>query len=151
MFLITISINNFINIDSIKYASTQVNSFNLSINIQYTTKEKIDIGFNIDAIGFSFGKKETGEYIAYQSTSNNTIQSAKPTPFNLLLVSDNDLGSLNSELFIRYWLSPKWGLRAGASFLFTEYTTDNKLRLENDRWRNKALLGMIGVTYSPFK
>lgn len=139
------------NIDTFYVSNTQVNFLNLSINLQYTIKEKFDIGFNIDAIGFSFGGKTTGKYIGYQSPDNGTIKTASPTSFNLLLVSDNDIGSLNSELYIRYWLNPKWAIRAGASFAFTEYTTENKLRLENDRFRNKSLMGMIGVTYSPFR
>ena len=139
------------NVDSLFISSAQNNSVNLSINLQYTIKEKFDIGFNIDAAGFSFGNKVKGRYYEYQSTSFTEFQEAKPTSYNLLLVSDNDIGSLNSELYFRYWFKPKWAIRAGASFLFTEYTTDNKLRLGNDRWRNKSLMGMIGITFSPFR
>ena len=86
-----------------------------------------------------------------RSPSNGTTQTAAPTSFDLLLVSDNDIGALNSELYFRYWFKPKWAIKAGASFAFTEYTTENKLRLENDRWRNKSLMGMIGITFSPFR
>ena len=138
------------NIDTIQFSNAQNNYFNASINLQYTIREKFDIGFNIDAIGFSFGGKTSGKYIAYQSSGNGTIQAASPTPFNLLLVSDNDIGALNSEFYFRYWFKPKWAIKTGVSFAFTEYTTENKLRLGNDRWRNKSLLGMIGITFSPF-
>ncbi len=139
------------NVDTFYVAKAQSNSLNISINLQYTIKEKFDIGFNIDAVGFSFGGKTTGKYIAYQSIANGTTQTASPTSLNLLLVSDNDIGALNSELYFRYWFKPKWAIKAGASFAFTEYTTENKLRLENDRWRNKSLMGMIGITFSPFR
>jgi hypothetical protein len=139
------------NIDSFYVSKAQNNALNISINLQYTIKEKIDIGFNIDALGFSFGNKVTGKYIGYQSTDNNTFQTASPTSLNYLLVSDNDKGSLNSELYVRYWIKPKWGIKAGASFLFTEYTTTNQLRLNNDRWRNKSLMGMVAITFSPFR
>lgn len=139
------------NVDTVFVSKSQNNLINISINLQYTIKEKIDIGFNIDAIGFSFGGKTTGRYIGYQSSDNGTIQTASPTMYNLLLVSDNDIGALNSELYVRYWFKPKWAIRAGASFLFTEYTTTNKLRLDNDRWRNKSLMGLISITFSPFR
>ncbi len=139
------------NIDTFYVSKAQSNSLNISINLQYTIKEKFDIGFNIDAVGFSFGGKTTGKYIAYQSPDNGTTQTAAPTSLNLLLVSDNDIGALNSELYFRYWFKPKWAIKAGASFAFTEYTTEKKLRLENDRWRNKSLMGMIGITFSPFR
>ena len=139
------------NIDTFYVSKAQHNSLNLSINLQYTIKEKLDIGFNIDAVGFTFGGKTTGKYVAYQSADNNSIQTAAPTSFNALLISDNDIGMLNSELYARYWIKEKWAIKIGASFLFTEYTTENKLRLENDRWRNKSLMGMLGITYSPFR
>lgn len=139
------------NIDTFFVSKSQVNSLNISINLQYTIKQKLDIGFNIDAIGFSFGAKTTGKYIGYQAINNGSIQSAAPTSFNALLVSDNDIGSLNSELYARYWFNTKWAIKAGASFAFTEYTTNNKLRLDNNRWRSKSLMGMIGITFSPFK
>jgi hypothetical protein len=139
------------NIDTFYVSKAQSNFLNLSINLQYSIKEKFDIGFNIDAIGFSFGGKTTGKYVAYQATNNGSTQTAAPTPINLLLVSDNDLGALNSELYFRYWFNKKWAIKTGASFAFTEYTTENKLRLDNNRWRNKSLMGMIGITFSPFR
>ncbi len=139
------------NYDTIRFSNTQLNALNLNIHLQYTIKTKFDIGFNIDAIGFTFGSKVSGNYISKLSFENNTSQSAKATPFNLLLISDNDIGTLNSELYLRYWVHPKWAIRAGVSFLFTEYTTDKKLRLDNDRFRNKSLQAMIGVSFKPFK
>lgn len=139
------------NIDTISVHNAQVNSINLSINLEYKISSKLGVGFNIDAIGFSFGKKTTGKYQAYQDPArNNSEQTVKPTPFNVLLVSDNDIGSLNSELFISYHLTNRLGIRFGATFIFTEYTSDVKLRLENDRWRSKSLQAMIGISYSPF-
>lgn len=138
------------NIDSLGVYKSQNNMFNVSINLQYSFTSKFEIGFNIDAIGFTFGKKAIGYYQG-QFNYPYTITSASPTTFNALLVSDNDLGSLNSELYARYWLSNKIALRAGASFMFTEYTTDVKLRLGNDRFRNKSLMPMLAISFTPFK
>lgn len=140
------------NYDTLFMAKAQHNSINLSINLQYTLFKKFEVGFNIDAVGFTFGAEQTGKFIS--SARPATIgekQLAKPTAFNALLISDNDIGTLNSEMYGRYWLTDKIGLKAGFSFLFTEYTTNNKLVLDNDRWRNKSLMAMIGITYTPFK
>jgi hypothetical protein len=82
---------------------------------------------------------------------NNTTQTAKPTAFNLLLISDSDIGSLNSELYARYWINDRFAVRVGASFQFIEYKTDKNLTFENDRFRHKALLPFVAITYSPFK
>jgi len=139
------------NVDTFVVANSKNNSLNLSINLQYSFTNKFEIGFNIDAIGFAFGKKTNGKYVSFRDKTNAASQPAKPTKFNALLVSDNDIGMLNSELYARYWFNKNWAIKAGAAFLFTEYTTTNKLRLNNDRWRNKGLLPMIAVTYNPFK
>ena len=140
------------NYDTLFVTKAQHNSINLSINLQYALTKKAELGFNIDAIGVAFGAIQTGKFIssARPATISET-QSAKPTSFNALLISDNDIGMLNSELYGRYWLTNKIGIKAGFGFLFTEYTTNNKLVLDNDRWRNKSLMAMIGLTFTPFK
>ncbi len=133
------------NFDTLTFNNAQVNSLNLAIYLQYAFNKKWDIGFNIDAIGFSFGAKQTS---IFQANGVRTTQQASPTAFNLLLVSDNDLGSLNSEIYARYWLNDKWAIKAGLSFVFTEYKTDRKLTFDNDRFRNKALLFEVGGHYA---
>ena len=134
------------NIDTLLVKSPQVNSFNLFIDLNYTFNNKWRAGFNIDAIGFSFGGSRQANYI---NGSTGKITQASPTPFNVLLVSDNDRGSLNSELYVNYFINDTWGVKAGAQFLFTEYTTTTKVQVypeENDRFRNKSLLLCLGVT-----
>jgi hypothetical protein len=134
------------NIDSLLIQSPQVNSINLFINIDYRLSKRMVAGFSIDAIGYSFGAEERGNFMSGASGKNTT---AKPTSFNILLISDNDKGSLNSDLYIKYFLSDRFAIRAGAQFLFTEYTTREKVQQlpsENDRFRNKSLLASLGVS-----
>jgi hypothetical protein len=135
------------NIDSLLVKSPQVNAINILINIDYDLSPKWKLGFNIDAIGFSFGTKQRGNYINGAEGKNTD---GNPTPFNFLLVSDNDRGSLNSELYARYFLTDQWAIKFGPQFLFTEYTTKTKVQVlpsENDRFRNKSLLFSVGVSY----
>ncbi len=136
------------NLDTLKLPKIGAAYINIPIHLQYSFSQKFEVGFNIDAIGLSFGGKQSGTFYAKESKSlNKTTQTAKPTTFNALLVSDNDLGSLNSELYARYWINDKIGLRAGLSFQFIEYKTDKILTFENDRFRTKNLLPMIAVSY----
>ena len=139
------------NLDTLQLTKSRLGSVNGTIVLQYSFK-KLDLGFNIDFIGFSFGGKQTGKFVASESKSlHGTTQTARPTPFNLLLISDSDIGSLNSELYFRYWVSNRLALRAGASFQFLEYTTDKTLTFENNRFRHKALLPFVAITCTPFK
>lgn len=134
------------NFDTLRMPRAQTNALNLAIHLQYTFGSRFDVGFNIDAIGVTFGSQKSGEFIARSQGRPLSIEPAKVTPFNLLLVSDSDLGSLNSELYIRYWIRPKVGIRAGLSFQFSEYTTDRNLTFDNDRFRAKTLLPLLAVS-----
>ncbi len=137
------------NIDSLLVQKPQTNSINIALELGYNISPKFYAAFNIDLIGFSFGKKfNDGLYI--RNNSGTTGISAKPTAFNALLISDNDRGSLNSELYLRYKLNNKWAVHGGISFLFSEYTTDIKVQQvpdPNDRFRYKSAGGLLGVTY----
>lgn len=140
------------NIDTFFVSNAQSNAVNISINFQYSFTPKFEIGFNICAIGFSFGANQSGKFISSIWPANNSgIQKASPTPFNFLLIDDNDIGMLNSELYGIYWLTVKTGIKAGFSLLHTEYTTNNKLTFANDRFRNESLMGMAGIIYTPYK
>ena len=134
------------NIDTLLVNKSQVNALNFMVNLGYRFNDRFQAGFNIDAIGFSSGKKQTGNYI--NGNSGQFIQ-ASPSPFNLLLISDNDLGTLNSELYIRYFFNSQWAMKVAAQFLFTEYTTKSKVQQfpeMNDRFRNKSLMLGLGIT-----
>ncbi|MDX5321394.1 MAG: hypothetical protein LPK45_09715 [Bacteroidota bacterium] len=139
------------NLDTLGFSTYSVGSLNAGIFLNYRIGEKWEIEFNIDAVGFSFGREQNATYTTSKASNFSQEQAAAPTSLNLLLTSDNDIGSLNSELLIRYRIHPQWSLQAGPSFLFTEYTTKNKLYLDNARFRNKALMGMFGVSYHPFR
>lgn len=135
------------NIDTFLIKSPQVNSLNVFINLSYKFNEKIIVGFNIDAIGFSFGGIKRGNYI---NSFEGAMTTAKPTSFNLLLTSDNDIGSLNSEFYGKYFFNSTWAVKVGAQFHFTEYTTKTNVQQvpePNDRFRNKALMGAVGIVY----
>ncbi len=135
------------NLDTLKLDNSQTNSLNAAIYLQYSLSPKLEIGFNIDAIGFTFGGEQHGHFYSSLIPTGHTRINAKPTAFNALLISDNDIGSLNSELTARYWFNEKWALRGGISFIFIEYQTERKIVLDNDRFRYKGLLGLVAVSY----
>lgn len=140
------------NIDSVLFPRAQVNSLNLSLNFGYNFTPKFSLGLNIDAIGFSFGKRQSGLYYANNFATAVPV-TAKPTGFNILLISDNDKGSLNSEIFAKYNLNNTWGIKLAFEFLFAEYTTNTEVQTtpggdKNDRFRKKMAGVGIGVTYN---
>ncbi|MEO5996199.1 MAG: hypothetical protein ABIN89_05705 [Chitinophagaceae bacterium] len=141
------------NIDTISFSKVQVNSLNAGVYLSYLLpfwQNKFELGVNIDVVGFSFGARQNALY------KGNTV-SAKPTSLSLLLISDSDIGSLNSEWHVNYWATSRLAIKAGYEFLFTEYTTDNKVQHipntteTNDRFRLKSRMILLGVLYAPFR
>ena len=125
--------------------SSLIFSLNLGVFTEFHATDKLMLGFNIDALGFSFGGEKTGTL-----TFNGAGQAVKasPTSSNILLVGANDIGSLNSQFQVGYRLSEKLSLRAGMSMIFLEYTTDVKQTGEdNDRFRHSMTGGFIGLKY----
>ncbi|MES2005841.1 MAG: hypothetical protein V4450_15090 [Bacteroidota bacterium] len=138
------------NWDTLNVQRPFANSFNASVNFGYNFSHKWSAGFNIDVIGFTFGRATSGVLTSNGTTRTETV--TKPAAFNLLLTGDNDLGSLNSEFFLKYNLNNRWALKAVYQFLFSEYTTTTIKQTapdgtQVDRFRNKVNAFGLGITY----
>lgn len=138
------------NFDTLTVQRPLANSLNLTVNLGYNLSRKWYAGFNIDLIGFSFGRKGSGILTSNGKTTNEP--NAKPTSFNVLLTGDHDRGTLNSEFFVKYKLDDRWALKAVYQFIFVEYTTEIQKQMfsdgsTNDRFRNKANNLGLGIAY----
>ena len=138
------------NWDTLTVQRPFINSLNVSANFGYNITNRWSLGFNIDLIGFSFGRKGSGILTSNAKTRNEPA--AKPASFNVLLTGDLDYGSLNSEYFVRYRLNDKWSVRAIYEFYFGEYETNTVKQIAPDgtevsRFRNKANTLGLGITY----
>jgi long-subunit fatty acid transport protein len=132
-------------IDSVFISSPSVSALNAVLNLGYRFSEKLQVGFNIDAIGFSFGGEKNATFMGNGTTSSTT---ANPSNFNILLIGNNDQGTLNSHFYLQYDFNKKIGVKAAYQYLFTEYTTATEVQVlpeSNDRFRNKAGQGYLGL------
>jgi len=135
-------------IDTLMLSKPSVSALNLLINLGYNFSPKLQVGFNIDAVGFSFGKNSNAKFTGNGTTAN---VNAKPTGFNILLGGNNDQGTLNSQFYLQYLIGKQWGVKVAYQYLFTEFTTDTKVQTlpeANDRFRNKAAMGYVAFSYS---
>lgn len=138
------------NFDTLTVQRPFTNSLNISANFGYNFNKRWYAGFNIDVIGFTFGRTGSGILKSEGETTNDPA--AKPPAFNLLLTGDHDYGTLNSEFFLKYALNDRWKIRAVYQFLFVEYKTQNvKQQIPggplNERFRNKANNFGAGLSY----
>lgn len=138
------------NFDTLTVQRPLIFSINLTINLGYNLSPKWYAGFNIDLIGFSFGRKGSG---IFTSNGITTIEpKARPKSFNLLLTGDHDRGTLNSEFFVKYNLDHRWALKGVYQFIFVEYETETSKQIFSDgssnlRFRNKANNFGLGIAY----
>ena len=139
------------NIDTLMLERPQVNAINLNLQLQYSFTNRFDVGFNIDLVGFSFGPSRSAILKSSDRRTNlSSIQEATPTSFNLLLGADNDIGTLNSEFYGKYWITKRIAIKGGFSHLFTEYTSKADLP-GGKRFRNISNLIFVGVSFSPYR
>ncbi len=139
------------NWDTLQVQRPLTTSVNITANIGYHFNARWYAGFNIDVIGFTTGRT-TSSTLASNGI-NTTEPVTKPAGFNLLLTGDNDLGSLNSEFFVRYQLNNRFAIKAVYQFLFIEYKTTTTQQIAPDgtrvdRFRNKVNAFGLGLTYT---
>jgi hypothetical protein len=132
-------------LDTITVSASSITMVNIFIQIAYAIHDKWELGFNIDAVGFTAGESAV---VSYESSRAGTggfpsRTSASPTPWNVLLVSHNDIGSLQSELYVKYNWDIHLYTRLMYSYQFIEYTTSDRLWSSNNRFRyTPSLLGL---------
>lgn len=131
-------------------------SVNVTLNASYHFTPQWSVGCNVDAIGFTFGKKKYANY--YPSLASQTEepprsklegQQVRPSQNNFLLIGNNNKGTLYSEVFVRYTYMERFSLKAGYSFITTEVASKNRIGHNNNyRFRNTSGQMMIGFGYS---
>jgi hypothetical protein len=131
--------------DTLSAPKPSIHALNVMINLGFKITKKLQLGFNIDAAGISFGPEGEPTYIGNRS---RTPVKAKPTSPNVLLVGNNDIGSLNSLFYANYSIKEKLGISAGYQFMFNELKTNTKVQTNpepNDRFRTKTSSIYIGL------
>jgi hypothetical protein len=139
-------------IDTLHVADPLTMGLSANLHIHYLFTSRLKGGFNIDALGIGFGSSSNATFTSSNNTGEHpTTLSAEPTSYNFLLGFDNDIGHIRSEFFVAYALSEKTWLRSGLEMTFSEYTTEQKLTQNNDRFRYKAMLFFLAASFNPFR
>lgn len=118
------------------------NNVALFIGASYKVKNLLVFGFNIDAVGYTFGKTRTGQF---NPGGSNISDESSPNQITALLVGANDIGMIKAEFEVGVLLSSHLELRTGLSNMFLEYKTSKELQAGNDRFRAASSVGFLGV------
>lgn len=154
------------NIDTMRFDWVTVTSANIGVRAQVRLGP-VEIGGSADLLGFAFGKSREGRYRsstgvfeAADSTGNpieltfrnNPKQYAQPQRVNVRMLGDNDRGALATDVYIRFRLMRRLAVRAGYQWVTTEMRASNlNIVDENQRFRNRASMAYVGLTFPFFK
>lgn len=152
------------NIDTVRYDYVTMTSASVGVRAQVNLG-KLTIGASADLLGLTFGKKRVGRYksstgqfvvsdkdstrIPFQGAS--VFQSSRPSTLNIRLLGDNDRGTLSTEVYARYSINQRFGIKVAYQFLTTEMTVANRdVISDNNRFRHQANMAYIAVTLPVF-
>jgi hypothetical protein len=133
-------------VNTLTVTDPQANSLNAQFLIRFRAVAGLELGFDIDLVGFAFGPSRTGSYAATDPRFAGP-QPASVSGFDLLLGGKPDRGQLDSEFNLAYWLTVEWAVRAGLSHFASGYTTDAGLDNGADRYRASQNLAFIAVSW----
>ena len=155
------------NIDTVRYDYVTMTSLNVGIRAQLNLGW-VELGASADLLGLTLGKSRigrykssTGQYALASATGQdsarvyyqgaNTFQRASPGGANVRLLGDNDIGTLSTEVYARIRINQRIAVKVGYQWLTTETTVKNKdVIADNDRFRNRAGLAYVALTFPVF-
>lgn len=132
--------------DSLLVEKPFLGSANLGFYVSYDINDKWEIGASTDLVGFGFGSKKNALLI--NALNEDTLSTE--AQIRSFVRIPKTRGTLNNEVFVGYKFNPRWRLRVGVQYLLTEYLTPEKFFNDQDVYKNKAILGFIGITFTPF-
>lgn len=121
-----------------------IGSINLTLHVGYIINPQLEVGLYAELIGLSFGPEQDGIYRSPKQESIPMTVSGRPENFNFIFSSK---GAYQTELFARYWLAQRWGLKAGFDLYHSVYVTEREMNFGNRRFRNLLLLFSASFSY----
>ncbi|MCE7065814.1 hypothetical protein [Dyadobacter sp. CY326] len=137
--------------DTLKFGRLTANgaSFLLGANVRLW---KFDIGANTDIFGLAFGLRRNGLYTKPTFSEGegaeyyNKYVKSNPATLNLLpLALDNQNGQ--SEIFLRYWITDRVGLKLGYTKGRIVYATEAKLDNGQKRFSKSYGVPYVAVAF----
>lgn len=133
--------------DSVFVSSPQMSNIALYVGASYVIADRFELGFNIDALGYTFG----GDKDAVHTSISDGVETetvVNPGSVTALLLGPNDIGMVRSDFFVGYKFNENWKATVGFGPLFTEYRTETELQEGNTRYRGTYGMILLGVVYS---
>lgn len=138
--------------DTLKFGKVSSNSLSFLVGANIRVW-RFDIGANTDLIGFAFGTKRKGLYSQTHFNPGeggyefyNAYVSSSPSVFNVVpLALDNQSGQ--SEVYARYWINDRVGVKLGYVHGRVTYQTTEKLFNGQNKFSKSYGLPYVAISF----
>lgn len=153
------------NIDTLRFDRTSQSMVNFGLVAQVKLGP-VELGASADLLGFALGRLRSAKILSskggyYVDTASeedsliyfspkHTTQSAHPRSINVRLLGDNDRGSLATEVYARFLITKRIGVKVAYQWLTTEMKLNQDRTLDgNLRYRNRVAMPYVALAF-PF-
>ncbi|OIN59564.1 hypothetical protein [Arsenicibacter rosenii] len=153
-------------IDTLHFDRTSQSLFNVGLVAQVKLGP-VELGGSADILGFALGRlrnarissSKGGYYVDTAADDDSliyfapkhTAQSAHPRSINVRLLGDNDRGSLATEVYARFLITKRIGVKVAYQWLTTEMKLNQNRTLDgNLRYRNRVAMPYIALSFPLF-
>ena len=125
----------------LRVTQPRILALNAAFHLRARVAGPVRVGFNLDALGASFGPVRSGQLSHPVGPASFNSGPPEPVQANILQGGSPDRGSLNSELYLSVALGHGLSVRGAWSHLVTAYET------EGTRYRRFRNLAALGLSY----
>jgi hypothetical protein len=118
----------------------------LFLTATYRIKNRFELVFNIDLLGYAYAANKTGKFFG-DNSSVLINTNVSPNTTSYLLYDIYDVGMIKAEFMFGYWINNCWMLRGGRSDFLVEYRTPNELQKGNKRCKDLIYLPFVAIRY----
>ncbi len=153
-------------IDTLRFDRTSQSMFNVGLTARIKLGP-VELGGSADLLGFALGRLRSAKILSskggyYVDTASeddsliyfapkHTAQSAHPRSINVRLLGDNDRGSLATEVYARFLITKRIGVKVAYQWLTTEMKLVQDRTLDgNLRYRNRAAMPYVALSFPMF-
>ncbi len=137
--------------DSLFFDDHTIYSLNLTFHADGSLTKWLDAGFNIDIVGISFGDITDASYRSATFLPATSTEQAKPELLNVFAFGNNNLGTTNTQFYLRIWPGENFYLMAGYSLYHITENTENTLNFSNNRFILSAHMVFVSLGWTPIR
>lgn len=137
--------------DSLFLDDHTIYSLNLTFHADVSLTQWLDVGLNLDVVGVSFGETTDASYRSATFLPATSTEQTMPELLNVFAFGNNNLGTTNTQFYLRFWPGKDFFVKAGYSLYYITENTENNLNFSNNRFITSSHMGFVSLGWTPLR